>query len=404
MQRREPAPQARGSYREPETRTDTRSRGRADTGRGADSARGSEGRRAFSYQARTAEDLSKRASMGARDFDSFLADHVKVWKANNGANALRIMPPTWQGAKHYGLDVWVHYGVGPDDQSYLCLDKMKGEECPICRERDRARRAGEDETYIKDLEPTRRVLMYLVDRDHESDGVQAWAAPWTIDRDISAVSVDRRTQEVLPIDDPENGYDVEFERTGKGMNTKYVGLAVARRSSSLGNMDWLDFAVDNPLPEILVYHSAERIAQVFGGGGSRSTREAEQGAGHRDAPAERTSRGQPPAHADEEPPRRRQQQSAPQEPELPTFEQVHAMTGAELDDAVSLYKLTKINPQDAESDAQLAEWICEDLNLQPAPPPSRSSSRRGAPVEQTRDESAAVTERLRAMRERDIPY
>lgn len=381
----------RGSRDEGRGRSESRddrgsrdSRDSRDSGRGGsrDSGRGGSG---FSYQRRSAEDARKRASESTREFDSFLADHIKTFKPSDGYNTIRILPPTWDDPKHYGIDLYVHYGVGPDEQAYLCLHKMKGEACPICEERDRARRAGESEEYVKDLDYTRRTLFYLVDRNHEKDGVVAWAAPFSkIDQAIVKVSIDRQTGEALPIDDPDEGYDIEFDKGGKGIGTQYTGVAIARRDSPLGNRDWLDFAVKNPLPSILEYHSYDHIQKVFGGGGAHTTRSSRDS---RDTPRDE-QRGRDDRSQDRT--SRDSRDTPREEPRGPkyTWDSIHSMTGAELDDLVEQEKLD-INPNKAESDAQLADWICEDLKItqEEARRPSREASH-----DDPRD-------RLRSMRE-----
>ena len=226
-------------------RGDDDDRGSSRRGRGDDDDRGGRrgGGRSYSYETRSPDQARKRSEQGGNDFDKILVDTVKMWKPNDGPNTIRLLPPTWKKPEHYGYDIFVHYGVGPDRQSYLCLHKMKGEPCPICEERTEAQRHG-DEKYAKELEPKKRVLVYLVDRDHEKDGVQAWAMPWTVDRDTVKISTDRRSGEVLPIDHPEEGYDVLFEKKGAKDRTEYLGNAIDRRDSPLGKQDWLDFAMD----------------------------------------------------------------------------------------------------------------------------------------------------------------
>ncbi len=362
----------------------SRDRGGRDEGRG-----GGRGDSGFSYKRRASEDAQRRASESTREFDSFLADHIKTFKPNDGYNTIRILPPTWDDPKHYGIDLFVHYGVGPDEQAYLCLHKMKGEPCPICEERDRARRAGESEEYVKDLDYTRRTLFYLIDRDHEKDGVMAWAAPFSkIDQAIVKVSIDRQTGEALPIDDPDEGYDIEFDKGGKGIGTQYTGVAIARRESPLGKREWLDFAVKNPLPSILEYHSYEHIQKVFGGGGAHTTRSSRDDRdAPRDAPRGReTSRDDPPARDDRD--SRRGGREEPRGPKY-TWEGIHSMTGSELDALVEEEKLD-IDPNKAETDDELADWICEDLGV------TKEESRRGRDAAPQDDDPR---ERLRSMRE-----
>lgn len=398
---------SRGSSREDDSARRRGSRDDDDRGsRDRDERPGRRGRdeggsSGFTYRQRSAESVRKRAEASTKDFDSYLKDSIRMFKVNDRDNTIRIVPPTWPEAEHYGLDLHVHYGIGPDEQAYLCLKKMKGEDCPICEERDRARRAGEDEEYVKSLEPTRRTLFYLVDRDNEKEGVQAWAAPFSkIDQAIVKVSIDRKTGDTLPIDDPEEGYDIEFEKTGKGMNTQYVGVAIARRSSPLGDKRWLDFAIENPLPDQLVYFDYDHLAKAFGGGGRHTNRSDKDRDDRDDRDTRRDSRSDRDSgkssrddRDDRDSGRRsggREERSSSREPEH-TWESIHAMTGEELDALVEELKLDDIDPNKAEDDEELADWICEDLKISKP----RESARRAAPA----DEDTAPTERLRSMRE-----
>lgn len=355
----------------------------APRGRNEDSGRGGrdrDERPKFSYQSRNAADVKKRAEGDDGKYDVYIDSSVKTFKVNDGDNTLRLLPPTWDNPTHYGLDVYIHYGIGPDRQSYLCLHKMKDEACPICEERAKAVRDG-DEAYAKELNATKRVLVYMIDRDAEKEGVQAWAMPSTLDRDIVKVSVDKRSGEVLPLDHPEEGYDVMFEKKGAQMRTEYLGVQLARRSSDIGDDKWLDFAVEHPLPTMLKYYSYENILSAFGGGGS-------SGGGKEKAP-DRTDRdsGSRGGSSREEPQRSRAGESSD---EL-TFESVHAMTGTELEDLIASERL-KIKPNDAESDEELAGWICEDLKLE------KKSRTQRASVD--REEPSSGADRLRALRER----
>lgn len=348
----------------------SRSSSRDDDSRG--SSRGGRSERSgssYEYQERDAAATKKRGSQGSNDFDKILIDGAKMWTPADGDNRIRILPPTWEGAKHFGLDLSVHYGVGPDRQSYLDLTKMKGEPDPITEEWERARRDG-DEDYAKELSSRKRVLVYLIDRDHPKDGVQAWAMPQTIDRDIIKVSVDKSSGEVLSIDHPEEGYDVEFEKTGKGLNTKYLAVSIARRSTPLGDSAWLDYAVDNPLPTQLNYFDYDHIAKVFGGGGAAPKgrdrdddrdddrgRDSKRGSARDDDDAPRSKRNQP---EDDAP--RNHGRAAPAASDEPTWDSVHAMTGDELEDLVDQEKLD-IDPKEAKDDEDLADWICEEMKL-----------------------------------------
>ncbi len=351
----------------PRDRRDSEDRGsRGDRERGRDesprrsSARGG----GFEYQRRSAEDTRQRASKGANDFDRILQDGIKSWKPNDGDNRIRILPPTWKDAKHFGLDIYVHYGVGPDRQSYLCLNKMEqDEQCPICEEREVARR-DEDEEYAKKLEAKRRVLVYIIDRDHEKEGVQAWAMPWTLDRDIVKVCQDKSSGEILEIDHPEEGYDVTFEKKGAKDRTEYLGVSIARRSSPLGRDEWLDYAVDNPLDKQLHYFDSAHIANVFNGGGAPRSK--------RDEPED--SREVPRSALREEAEPRRVRSEREEQllgNKKMTWDSVQDMTWTELEDLIEDMRLD-VNPSKAADVPELADWVCEELDLKKP----RASSRR----------------------------
>ena len=323
------------------SRRETNERSSNSRYNGRDSAR----RSSFKYQERSNDTYKQRGEAGGGDFDKYLKDNIKMFKPADGDNMIRVMPPTFHNAQHFGLDIHVHYQVGPDSQTYLCLFKMKGEPCPICDERERASRDGDTE-YADKLKPTKRVLIYMIDRHVEKDGPVVWSMPWTIDRDVCKLVVDKRTGETLPIDHPERGYDIEFERKGKADRTQYIGLAIARRESPLGDARWLDFIQDNPLDAILVYYPYDHIAKVFGG--KSVSRDSNKELDRQDEDLQRVEdKGRRSTRNDD----------------ALTWECVHSMSFDELCSLADQEKL-KINPDDSADDTELADWICDDLRIE----------------------------------------
>lgn len=372
---------------------------RAGSRRGSDreeergSSRRGGGGSSYEYAPRSAEQTRSRASKGANDYDKIIRDGIKSWKPNDGDNRIRILPPTWKNPEHFGYDIYVHYGVGADRGQYLDLHKMKGEADPINEEREKFKSSmdpdnKDDQKYLKELEAKRRVGIYLIDRDHEKEGVQFWAAPWTIDRDIVKVSVDKDSGEVLPIDHPEDGYDITFEKTGSKDRTEYNGVAIARRSSPLGKDSWLEFAVENPIPEILQYFSYEDIAKAFGGVGAHKEkgRDSERDSDRRSS---RDDDRDPPARGRGEREDDRPARGGRDEPAALTWESIHEMTARELKDVIEDEKLD-INPKEAKDDEDLADWICDEMKLEK----KKASSRRAV------DDGDDAGDKLRAMRNR----
>ena len=216
----------------------------------------------FKFKKRSAESAQRRLAGDARD--PFLKPGIKFFKPAEGINSIRIMPPTWDDAEHYGVDIHVHYQVGPDNAQYLCLQRMKISECPICEERARAMDAG-DEEYAKTLYPTKRVLTYIVDTKAPKDGVKAWPMPYkNIDQKIVFQSTDQDSGEYFAVDDIDEGFNVSIEKTGKGLQTTY-GVSIARHSTAFKMTDEVyEFLTENPLPDILQFYDYDHIAQAFG--------------------------------------------------------------------------------------------------------------------------------------------
>lgn len=353
-------------------------RGGREVDRGGRSSGRGGGR--FEYKPRDADAVKRRVEQqSGGDFDGYFRDGCKTFKSADGDNIIRILPPTWEDAQHYGFDIWLHYGVGPDEQSYLCLDKMKGEPCPICEERARAAKAKDDD-YADSLKPKQRVVVALIDRDHENDGVQMWSMPWGVDKDLLARTQDKRTGEILPLDDPENGYDVEFTKQGKGITTKYVGLQLSRRSSPLGDDSWLDHITQNPIPDCLVFYSYDHIASVFGGASTR-TPKAEKDTGGRS--------GRDAGDDDLREVEQRGSARSNRDDAEPTWDGVHSMKYEELCALIDERAL-KIKPEDSKDDEELADWICEDLDIKKAP-----ARRAVAATAETSDRLAEMRNRRR---------
>ncbi len=270
-----------GEEDERPTRRSSSRRGRDDDGDG-DSPRRSSGRSSrtssrggrsrggkFEYRDRGGEATRKRAEQSGKNYLRIVKDGVKEFKPKEGSHRIRILPPMWENAEHFGLDIWLHYNIGPDRAQVLSRAKMLDEDDPIQEELNKARKDG-DEDYAKELAPKRRVGYYVIDRKNEDEGVQFWAAPWGMDRDISAQALDEDSGEALALDHPDQGYDISFRIEGKQLNTKYVGVSIARRESDLGKQqdEYLDHISENPIPDILNYLSYDDLVKLFEAGAS----------------------------------------------------------------------------------------------------------------------------------------
>jgi hypothetical protein len=218
----------------------------------------------FRYQARSDEDWERRASQQGGNFQGYVSDEFRLYTVKKGENAIRILPPTWDGAKHYGMDIYTHFSVGPDKATVLCPFKMAEQKCPVCEARALAEKRG-DEEMVKDLRPSKRVLVWVIDRKDEDKGPLVWGMPWTLDRDITKVSRDRMTGKFYFVDHPEEGFDIYFDKDGEGIGTKYTGVVLARRATTVDE-DWIKFVQNHPLPDTLLVRDYDEIKDLFDGG------------------------------------------------------------------------------------------------------------------------------------------
>lgn len=304
----------------------------------------------FQYKPRSAEEIRQRASRQIGSRDSFFDQKVEFFTPKPGDNVVRIFPPTWEGAGHYGIDLFVHYSIGADESAYLCRDKMKGEKCPLCEERVRASAAGEEEL-ADELKPRMRVAVWVIDRSQEGRGPLVWNMPAGLDKDICNLAQDKQTKETYFIDNPEEGYDVSFTREGKDQRTKYTGIQIARRASPLSDdpdttEKWMEFVAARALPGLLVYREYDEIKAAFAGQAPNKP--------EGDAPAAKGGDGKEAKTA---------KRGEPKPEDKPSWGEVHGLGEAELSAMIDDLKLTV--PDDGFTSLEgLQDWMCEQLEVE----------------------------------------
>lgn len=309
----------------------------------------------FNYRPRTAEEMQKRAHQsGYGTKDTFIRSDIPVWTPEDGVNKIRILPPTWDDADHYGIEAFVHYGIGADKSSYLCLQRHHGEACPICEARAELDADG-DRDAAKELVPRKRVIMYVINRSDEKKGPQAWSAAWTVDSEIATQAIDE-SGATLPLDSPEEGYDVTFTREKQvGGIPKFGGYKIARKSSPIFDDEEavesaLEFITKNPLPEVLVFQSYETIRDAFSGKAVKQEDET---------PVKPSFKGKGNGKAE---PEEEEMPTEAQAPEL-TWEQIHDMNEQDIE---ALAEDVGLDFGDQEFDdlASCQDWVCEQLEIE----------------------------------------
>lgn len=266
-------------------------------------------RKKFVYHDRPAGTVAAHANQSVGSYDSFLGSRFPMYKVRDGHNSIRIMPPTFDYEKlgvdpHYGMEIHVHYGVGPDEAAYLCRHEMLGELCSLCDERRAL--AGVDPDAAKALKPVKRYLVWLIDRYEPTAGPKVYAMSASMDKEFCLRSRNKKTGAVLKIDHPEVGYDLEFFKEGSKKNTQYRGYEVSREPSPLSDNPteaekWLDYIQQNPVDSALQWYDDAYIVGVFQGAAERADELDESGAGVRDAVAEDDQVEEQPAEGEGDP-------------------------------------------------------------------------------------------------------
>lgn len=144
------------------------------------------------------------------------------------------------GNTYYNVDVWVHNNVGPTGDTVVCPSATFGKPCPICEERERRARNGEDnDTRIKPLRPKRRCVynIWVHDpaRTEQNKGVQLFEiAHFSFESELLTISRDPLTGEFTIFADPDQGKTVCFDRKGTGReNTRYSGFRFLDRKAPI---------------------------------------------------------------------------------------------------------------------------------------------------------------------------
>ncbi|WVW36973.1 hypothetical protein vBValSR12Z_73 [Vibrio phage vB_ValS_R12Z] len=340
--------------------------------------RNSGGRKGFEYKKRSKEQVQKRAEQQSGDFKSIFKEGIKMYKPKKGDNAIRILPATWEDPEHYALDVHIHYGVGADEERVLALHEMLGEDDPI-RDMRMEYEADGNKEMAKACRPGRACAMWIVDMDNEAEGPQMYLAPPTVDAGIAQVSIDKRSGEMFDIDDPENGYEVYFTKQGEGMNTKYVGFQLARTPSEVDE-EHLDYAIDNPIPDCLVYLEYEEIEKMIAGW--TPTPRGKGGKDDKGKEKQKSYRGRDRDRNDGDDDDRDSKSGGDRGDSDYNYDDVLKADWDELEDIIDLEELD-IDPNDFDEDDTegCAKAILEELGIE-KPKPTRSSrggrgSRRG---------------------------
>jgi hypothetical protein len=162
------------------------------------------------------------------------------------------------------LDTYVHYDVGPDNGSFLCLNKMANQPCPVCEYKVFLKDSGEAEEVYSEYNWSRRILLWVVDVASPrtiGDGVYIYDAPKKVIEEIRGLSTDARSGALLfDISDPTENQNLVFNRDGKGLGTRYSSFKLETRRDTIPP-EYYDLP---PIQDVLVWPNAEYLRDILG--------------------------------------------------------------------------------------------------------------------------------------------
>jgi len=166
--------------------------------------------------------------------------NAKFWKCKEDDHELYIVPyivgsqhPTLkEGEISFFLDIFVHYKVGANEDSYICVNKtFRKNTCPICKRQNDLRNSVTpvDEKVIKGLNPSHRTLYNVVCLDssqEEAKGIQVWeVSQFLFTQPLEELAHKKRGGGDVPYADFEKGKIISFRRKGPGQfNTEYTAF------------------------------------------------------------------------------------------------------------------------------------------------------------------------------------
>ena len=181
-------------------------------------------------------------------FDPDKIKGATFWKPGPGDHIIDILPylagsknpRRRKGKAAYIVDIFVHRGVGPNEDQYVCLSKSYNESCPICEYRmERVKEGDATEEEIKALKPSRRAIYAIWDGDDQKKGVQIWeVAHWFMENPIQSIAkkkgrAGKGDTGHVDFPHPDEGKSVAFEIKTIGKNRDYVGHQFVDRDEAI---------------------------------------------------------------------------------------------------------------------------------------------------------------------------
>jgi len=200
---------------------------------------------------------------GVRRFD-FLCYVVGDENSSGGRN-----PNADPGSLFYERTFFIHRGIGPNEDSYVCPAKTKNLPCPICEARAKlAKRADVDPDTVKELAPKERQLWLVIDQGEPDKGPQLFEMSYHLFGKV----LDNRIKDSDPDDeyeffaDPVDGklVKVGFGEKSMGANKFFECTSIDFKARPEGTKYGKAFTQGLPcLDDLLIVLPYEKLKAVF---------------------------------------------------------------------------------------------------------------------------------------------
>jgi hypothetical protein len=166
----------------------------------------------------------------------YLKPEVVTYKHRSGSSANRFRAMAYSDVASFVFYLMVHRGIGPNEDSFVCLAQQLKKPCPICEDIRAQMNQGITAKQINDqgLWPKCRLIMQGVDRHEEEKGVMVADIPeYKCDDAIVSAVQDDITGEVLPVTDPEEGFDLLWDYDPQAKYSMPENIKLSRQSTPL---------------------------------------------------------------------------------------------------------------------------------------------------------------------------
>lgn len=170
-------------------------------------------------------------------FDSVAKSGVSFWKDKEDDHDMFIVPYITgknhpriaEGKMAITCDVFVHRGIGVNQDSFVCLNKSYGKKCPVCEYQAELRETEDaDEDAVKALNASRRSLYNIVCLDTPATrdkGIQVWiVSHYLFTIPLEELAHKKKGGGNVLYGDIDKGKVISFRRKGKGLSTEYTAF------------------------------------------------------------------------------------------------------------------------------------------------------------------------------------